>query len=134
MTERVDFAERYARGETPWDSGPPSDELLRILDAGKLTGRTTLEIGCGTGTNAVELARRGFQVTAVDLVDQAIETARSRARAAKVTVDFRVADVLRDDLGGPYDVLFDSGVYHCLRTEDLERLQGFLRKATRANS
>ncbi len=134
VTERVDFAERYARGETPWDSGTPSEELLRILDAGKLKGKTVLEIGCGTGTNAVELARRGFQVTAVDLVDQAIKTARNRARAAKVTVDFRVADVLQDDLGGPYDVLFDCGVYHCLRSEDLERLQGFLRKATRADS
>ena len=134
MSERVDFAERYARGETPWDSGMPSEELLRILDAGKLTGKTVLEIGCGTGTNAVELARRGFQVTAVDMVAQAIKTARDKARAAKVTVDLRVADVFQDDLGGPYDVLFDCGVYHCLRTEDLNRFQAFLKNATHTGS
>ena len=133
-TERVDFAQRYAQGETPWDSGMPSEELLRVLDAGELTGKTLLEFGCGTGTNAVELARRGFQVTAVDIVDQAIKIARGKARAAKVTVDFRVADVLQDDLGGPYDVLFDRGVYHCLRTEDLGRFQRFLGKATRSGS
>lgn len=101
MTARVDFAGRYARGETRWDSGTPSEELLRTLDAGILTGKTTLEIGCGPGTNAVELTRRGFQVTAADVVDRAIKTACDKARAAKVTVDFRVADVLRDDLGGP---------------------------------
>src|SRR5712664_1774161 len=112
MQEKVDFTERYARGETPWDSGKPSEELLRVLDAGKLTGKTVLEIGCGTGTNAIELARRGFQVTAVDLVEQAIQTARDRVRKANVAVDFRVADVLRDHLGGPYDILFDRGLYH----------------------
>ena len=134
MTERVDFAARYAQGETPWDSGTPSEELLRILNAGKLAGKTVLEIGCGTGTNAVELARRGFHVTAVDIVDQAIKTARDKARAANVAVDFRVADVMQDDLGGPYDILFDSGVYHCLRSESLERLQAFLAKATHTGS
>ena len=134
MTERVDFAARYAQGETPWDSGTPSEELLRNLNAGKLTGKTVLEIGCGTGTNAVELARRGFHVTAADIVDQAIKTARDKARAANVTVDFRVADVMQADLGGPYDILFDRGVYHCLRTENLKRLQAFLTKATHTGS
>src|SRR5882672_1588498 len=115
MTERVDFAERYANGETPWDSGRPSEELLRLLDAGKLTGKTVLEIGCGTGTNAIELARRGFQVVAVDFVDEAIQAARKKALQANVKVDFRVADAVKDDLGGPYDILFDRGTYHCLR-------------------
>lgn len=134
MPERTNFTERYARGETPWDSGKPSDELLRVLDAGKLTGKTVLEIGCGTGTNAVELARRGFQVTAVDMVDQAIQAARKKAREAKVTVDFRVADVLQDNLGGPYDILFDRGVYHCLRTDDLKGFQKFLKQVTRSGS
>jgi len=130
MTEAVDFTDRYLRGETPWDSGKPSEELLRVLGAGTLTGKTVLEIGCGTGTNAVELARRGFVVTAVDIAEPAIRIARDKARAATVTVDFRVADVLKDDLGGPYDILFDSGVYHCLRTIDLKRFQEFLRKST----
>jgi SAM-dependent methyltransferase len=131
MTEAVDFTDRYLRGETPWDSGKPCEELLRVLGAGTLTGKTVLEFGCGTGTNAVELARRGFVVTAVDIAEPAIRIARDKARAATVTVDFRVADVLKDDLGGPYDVLFDSGVYHCLRTIDLKGFQEFLRKSTR---
>src|SRR5437588_1438376 len=104
MPEKTDFAERYASGKTPWDSGAQSEELLPVLNAGKLTGSSVLDIGCGTGTNAIELARRGFQVTAVDIVDQAIQTARNKASAAAVVVDFRVADVLRDNLGGPYDV------------------------------
>jgi SAM-dependent methyltransferase len=134
MAEVVDFTERYLRGETPWDSDKPSEELLRALHSGKLTGKTVLEFGCGTGTNAVELARQGFHVTAVDIAAPAIRTAGDKAHAAGVTVDFRVADVLQDDLGGPYDILFDRGVYHYLRTIDLKRLQKFLQKSTRAGS
>jgi SAM-dependent methyltransferase len=134
MPEKTDFAERYASGKTPWDSGTPSEELLSVLKDGKLTGGTVLDFGCGTGTNAIELARRGFRVTAVDIVDQAIQIARDRARAAAVQVDFRVADTLRDNPGGPYDILFDRGVYHCLRTEDLKAFQEFLKHATRRGS
>ena len=134
MPEKNDFAERYATGKTPWDSGTPSVELLRVLDAGKLAGTTVLDFGCGTGTNAIELARRGFRVTATDIVPQAIQISREKARAVGVTVDFRVADALRDDPGGPYDILFDRGVYHCLRTEDLSAFQGFLGHATRPGS
>ena len=134
MAENTDFVDRYARGETPWDSGRPSEELLRQLDAGKLTGKTVLEIGCGTGTNAIELARRGFQVTATDIVDQAIQFARDKAHQAKVKVDFRVANVLQDNLGGPYDILFDRGVYHCLRGEKLPSFQSFLKTVSRAGT
>src|SRR5204863_7632146 len=112
MAKDVDFVQRYEAGQTPWDSGRPSEELLRVLDAGALTGKTVLEIGCGTGTNAIELARRGFEVTAVDYVEQPIQAARAKASGEKVKVDFRVADVLKDHVGGPYDILFDRGVYH----------------------
>jgi SAM-dependent methyltransferase len=134
MPEPTNFAERYAKGETPWDSGTACEELLRLLGAGKLAGKTVLEIGCGTGTNAIELTRRGFLVTAVDYVEQPIREARGKARQAKVEVDFRVADVLKDDLGGPYDILFDRGVYHCLREVDLKKFQEVLKRVTRSGS
>lgn len=134
MPEETNFAEKYALGETPWDSGKPSEELLRLLNAGKLTGKTVLEIGCGTGTNAIELARRGFQVTAADIVDQAIQAARKKASKAKVNVDFRMADVLKDDFDGPYDILFDRDVYHCLRTVDLKGFQELLKRVTHSSS
>src|SRR5947199_5253440 len=111
MPEEIDFNQRYAQRKTPWDSGRPSQELVRVIDEGKLTGKTVLEIGCGTGTNAIELARRGFQVVAVDFVDEAIQAACKKAREANVNVDLRVADAVKDDLGGPYDILFDRGTY-----------------------
>lgn len=134
MPEPTDFAERYASGNTPWDSGRPCEELLRVLSAHNFTGSSVLEFGCGTGTNAIELARRGYQVTAVDVVEQAITVARDKARAAAVDVDWRVVDVLKDTLDGPYDMLFDRGVYHCLRTVDFQSFQVFLKSTTRTGS
>jgi len=122
--------QRYIAGEAPWDSGRPSTELVRALGAGLLPGKTALEFGCGTGTNAIELAQRGYRVTAVDLADVAVERGREKARQARVTVDFRVGDLTRMDFDTPFDVLFDSGVYHGIRSRDLD---GFLRTVKRAS-
>ena len=132
--EQVDFTQRYAMEDIPWDSGKPSEELLRVLDAGNLTGKTVLEVGCGTGTNAIELARRGFEVTAVDCVGQAISAAIAKAQTARLNVNFLVADVLQQDLGGPYDILFDRGVYHCLRMAGVKTFQNVLKRVTRPGS
>src|SRR2546422_11040148 len=74
-----EFEKSYQTGDTPWDSGVPSAELVRVLDAGLLPGKTVLEIGCGRGTNAIALARRGYRVTAVDFVDVAVRRAGERA-------------------------------------------------------
>jgi len=129
--DRKQFEEFYAKGFKPWDSGVPEPELIRLLEAGKLPGKTVLEIGCGTGTNAIELARRGYQVTAIDFVQQAIETAKQKAVSAGVAIDFRLGDATSMPLGGPYDVLFDRGVYHHLRMANLSAFQGMLKRVTR---
>jgi 2-polyprenyl-3-methyl-5-hydroxy-6-metoxy-1,4-benzoquinol methylase len=78
-----------------------------------------IEVGCGTGTNAIWLAARGFEVTAVDLSRLAIMRAIRHAARAGVGVVFRTGD-LRDwqGLGGPFDFFFDGGCYHAVRLED----------------
>src|SRR3989442_12336103 len=129
-----EFEKSYATGDTPWDSGRPSAELVRGLAAGLLTGQIVLEIGCGTGTNAIELARRGYRVTAIDLVDLAVRRARDKAQSAGVDIDFRVGDATRMDLGGPFDVVFDRGVYHGIRTRNLSGFLKVLKRVTRPGS
>lgn len=126
-----EFEERYTSGETPWDTGVPNAELLRTLEEGGLPGRTLLEMGCGTGTNAVELARRGYEVTAIDLSETAVGRARDRARRAGVRVDFRQGDLTRTELGGPFDAVFDLGLYHGIRLRDLPGFLSVLRRLTR---
>lgn len=125
------MAQRYATRDTPWDSGRPSTELVHAIEAGELPGTAVLEFGCGTGTNAIELARRGYRVTAVDMVEMAIEKAREKARDAHVSIDFRRGDLTQMDLGGPYDVLFDLGVYHGIRVRNFPAFRSTLQRVSR---
>lgn len=110
MSQR-DWDEHYAGGPLPWDTGAPDPSLVELL--GRLPRGRALEIGCGTGTNAVYLAGQGYQVVGVDLAPRAVALARARAAEAGADVAFHVVDVLADPLpGGPYDLVFDRGCLH----------------------
>ncbi len=94
--------------------------MVRVLDEYHITPRRTLEIGCGTGTNAIELARRGFNVTAFDVSPLAIDEGRAKLRTAGATASLLLGDALNPpELGKPFDFVFDRGVYHVLRQVDL---------------
>ena len=129
-----DFASNYESGDMPWNSRLPTPDLVRTLDSGQLPGKTVLEIGCGTGSDAIEMARRGYKVTAIDIVEKAAAMARERAAQAGVSIDFRVGDVLKADLGGSYDIIYDRGVYHYLRRIDLPAFQAVLKRVTHPGS
>ncbi|MFP4328101.1 MAG: SAM-dependent methyltransferase [Paracoccaceae bacterium] len=74
--------------------------------AGLLTpGASALSVADGEGRNSVFMARKGLRVTALEYAPSAIAKAGRLAAAAGVEVDFREADVLADDWGGPYDLL-----------------------------
>lgn len=132
--------DRYRTGDTPWDSRIVSRELVRCLDSDRLQpvaagGGSALELGCGTGTNALELDRRGFQVTAVDLSAQAITEARSRAAEIGAEIDWIVGDVCQlEELVEPFDFVFDRGCYHCVRKSALDELLATLQRLTRPGS
>ena len=95
-----------------WDTGQPLPELTTILE-GRSPGRA-LDLGCGTGTNALYLAERGWHVVGVDFVPKAIERAKSKVRTG-LKVSFLVGDVTRlraAGVRGPFDLLIDIGCYH----------------------
>ncbi len=120
------FAWIYLFGRPPWDSGTSPPELLDYL-AAHPPGRA-IDLGCGTGTNVITLARHGWQVIGVDFVPQAVRRARQKAQAAGVQAELRLGDVTRlDDLAGPYDLALDIGCFHSLPNKEdylhqLERL------------
>ena len=64
-----------------------------------------LDLGCGSGGNAVWLAERGWQVTAVDFSAVAIEKAKLRAADKRVEVEFIVSDVTAYQPNGLYDLI-----------------------------
>ncbi len=114
MVERWD--ERY-RGENPapWDSGSPSRWLVEMIEDGTIKPGRVVELGCGSGTNSIYLATRGFDVTALDIAPTALAMAREKAARAGVKVRWLLADVLAPPALEPFDFIFDSGCYHGVR-------------------
>ncbi|TXC71167.1 magnesium protoporphyrin IX methyltransferase [Sphingomonas ginsenosidivorax] len=87
------------------------DTLLSWLPA-DLSGRRLLDAGCGTGALAVEAARRGASVVAIDVAGSLVDIARRRAPAG-LAIDWRVGD-MRDTALGRFDhvVAMDSLIHY----------------------
>jgi len=109
---------RYFRA--PWDIGARA-ELVSLVESGRIKPGSAIDLGCGTGANAIYLAQQGFEVTGVDYAKAAIEKAQQRAEAAGVRVNFLVDDLtdLRQ-VSGQFDFLLDYGVLDDLRLQQRE--------------
>jgi cyclopropane fatty-acyl-phospholipid synthase-like methyltransferase len=115
----MDFFEQAYRGIPPWDIGRAQREVVRLEESGKITG-DVLEVGCGTGENALYLAGRGHAVWGVDSVSAAIAIARKKAEERGLTVTFLVQDTLNlREIGRTFDTVIDIGLFHTL--SDLDR-------------
>jgi cyclopropane fatty-acyl-phospholipid synthase-like methyltransferase len=100
-----------------WDTGITPPEVMALLE-NHPAGRA-LDLGCGTGTNAITLAQHGWQVTGVDYIRSAIRQAKRKARQANVRVDFYQQDVTRlKNIHGPFDLVLDIGCFHNLTEQD----------------
>jgi methyl halide transferase len=131
-TPPTDWNQRYRDKDTPWDSGVPSAELIAVLNEAKIAPGTAVEMGCGTGTNSVHLAERGFTVTGLDFSPLALEQARRKAQRAAVDVAFLQADLTQEiELEIAADFVFDRGCYHCVRKIDTAGYFHLLRQIAR---
>lgn len=113
LLRRLHFELSYLLGQAPWDRGISPPELLGFMETHP-TGRA-LDLGCGTGTNAIVLVKGGWEVLGIDFSTLAIRQARRKARTAGVQVDFRQGDVTDlADVEGKFDLALDIGCYHSL--------------------
>jgi len=108
----------YLLGLRIWDRARPLPDLVEFIEgeSAPAPGRA-LDLGCGTGTDSVYLAGRGWEVTGVDMVPRALALARRRAAAAGVSPRFLRGDVtrLRElGVGEGYTLLLDFGCFHTL--------------------
>ena len=103
----------------PWDIGRPQPAFVELVHAGEIQAGEVLDVGCGTGENALFLAQNGFLVTGVDLVRQAIQEAKAKAVERGVKVDFRIANALSLDFkDGQFGNVVDSGLFHTFSDTD----------------
>ena len=112
----------YRFSRPRWDSGITPPEVVAEVESGRIKTGRALDLGCGTGTNSIYLAQRGFQVVGVDFSPRAIELARAKADQAGVSVSLYANDVTRlDFLRDPFDLILDIGCFHNLGEQDRAR-------------
>lgn len=104
--DRIKWDERYAGAEYKF-SLTPSRLLARCLERilSLVEGNRALDVACGEGRNAIFLAQKGFEVTAVDISGRGLARGRSRADEVGVRVDFIQADLEEYRLQGGYDLI-----------------------------
>jgi cyclopropane fatty-acyl-phospholipid synthase-like methyltransferase len=87
----MDFFNSVYNGRPPWDTGRPQTEFIQLEQAGEIVG-SVLDVGCGTGENALE---------------------------RHLTVKFLSLNVLElHTLGRTFDTVIDSGLFHVLSDEE----------------
>lgn len=105
----------------PWTQHP--DDFFRsLVEKSTIRPGTALDLGCGTGEKDIFLAKKGFNVTAVDISPTAITQAKALADKEGVRVHFLVAD----DLSLPFpsasfDFVLDFSNFHGVPEEDREK-------------
>jgi 2-polyprenyl-3-methyl-5-hydroxy-6-metoxy-1,4-benzoquinol methylase len=123
------FVDRYKKGDTPWELDGPDFNLIEMVTGRPIQACRVLDVGCGTGNNAIWLAQHNFQVTGCDVSDLAIDQAGQKAAAAGVECDFRVCEFLSvPELVSLFDFVFDRGCFHSFDSQK-EREQ-FARQAS----
>ena len=128
LFRRLLFHYWYFR-QPPWDTGVSPPELLEFIQEHK-PGRA-IDIGCGTGTNVITLAKAGWKVTGVDFAPHAIKLARQKIARAGVQADLSVKDATKlEGIDGPFDFALDLGCFHTIpqdeRNKYLEQLDRIL--------
>ncbi len=105
--------------------------LLGWLPA-DLRGRRVLDAGCGTGALAVEAARRGAEVVAVDLSPTLVDLARERTgRVGPGRIEFRVGDMLAPALGAFDHVVSMDSLIHYAADDTMRMLAGLAARTRR---
>lgn len=118
--KRWKYEWRYSAGKPVWDTGTSPPELLEYLSQHP-PGRA-LDLGCGSGTNLVTMAKAGWQVCGVDFSRFAIARARRKIRQQGLRAELWVDDVTKlYRLKPGFDLILDIGCFHQLNWDERQK-------------
>lgn len=112
------FASKTGTDVLPWDIKTFDLNLKELLDSLNLYKGKLLELGCGTGYDINYLSNRGFDVTAIDISEDAINIAKQNNN--NLNIDFIVGDFFKDLPNKQFDVVYDRGFLHNYQNRFLE--------------
>jgi SAM-dependent methyltransferase len=115
----------YWLGMSHWDTGETPPEVQEAFKEGEIPPGPALDLGCGTGTNVIFMAKQGREAYGLDFVPVAVDKARLKAQEAGVNgrARFLVADVTRlDKIDLPQcGFALDMGCFHGLSPDGRRR-------------
>lgn len=129
----MNYGLAYKIGFHPWEDlaeHPPFADKLLELVAREENGRApsygpALDLGCGSAVWGVRLAKRGWEVTGVDIVEKALRRARERVDESGVELRLVQADVTalrQSDVGSGFRLVVDTGTFHGLTDPQREAM------------
>jgi len=105
----------------PWDVGV-RQELRDQVESGIIKSGRAIDLGCGTGSNSIFLAGKGFEVTGVAFSETAIRKAKLKARSAGVKVNFVLNNITTlENMGEKFDFILDIGAFDDLNKLDRKK-------------
>jgi len=104
--------------DLPWHEAEPPPLLVQALNQRDQPGRA-LDVGCGSGTYSIYMAKRGYQVTAIDFMPQAVAMLQNRLKNHNLPIEALQADVGKWTTDEPFDVVLDVGCLHTPAMIDL---------------
>lgn len=134
MERQKKFIKHYEEGFMPWAHEEADFNLTEVVSSFNIEPVTAIEVGCGTGTDAIWLAKRGFKVTGVDVSPLAIKMATDSAKNQNADASFEVVDIVNEPLPHrKFSFAFDRGFFHSFdnleeRTEIVKKIHKTLSK------
>jgi SAM-dependent methyltransferase len=124
MFDRLVMGKFYRNARTPhdipWHRDEPEAFLVDVIQKRNKPGKA-LDVGCGTGSFSIYLAKQGYDVTGFDLFPRALEMGQERAAREGVQVNWVQGDLFTWDPPQQFDFVLDSGCLHSLVGGNLRR-------------
>jgi len=104
------------------------DFIEKEIDFNK--SQKIIDIGCGTGRHSIELAKRGYKVTGIDLSESQLARAKEKAKAQNLQIDFQKHDARKLTFKNEYDlaIMLCEGAFPLMETDEMN--YEILRNAT----
>ena len=109
-------------GTPPWDIGRPQRAFVQLVETGVLAHNPILDVGCGTGENALHFAAKGLEVVGIDSAPRAIAKAQGKAKERNLKATFLFHDALDlASLHRQFATVTDCGLFHTFDDEERVR-------------